>query len=138
MGTASSVRSAKIGNDNQLRVEYLPLSSLKPAKRNPKRHQIDTVLASMERFGYVAPMVLNERTGRLVAGHGRLESLKKAKNQGNQPPERIWDVGVVMHQQRRTKRIDLGEPSRLEAQRMPRERHCLNARAHAAVNHSEL
>ncbi|HJZ11881.1 MAG TPA: hypothetical protein VJ521_07015, partial [Acidobacteriota bacterium] len=32
--------------ENQLRVEYLPLSSLKPAKRNPKRHQIDTVLAS--------------------------------------------------------------------------------------------
>ncbi|HLE61636.1 MAG TPA: DNA methyltransferase [Pyrinomonadaceae bacterium] len=101
MGTASSVRSAKIGNDNQLRVEYLPLSSLKPAKRNPKRHQIDTVLASMDRFGYVAPMILNERTGRLVAGHGRLESLKKAKKEGNQPPERIqvadseWLVPVV-------------------------------------------
>ncbi|MBZ5526170.1 MAG: hypothetical protein LAP21_28450 [Acidobacteriia bacterium] len=80
MGTVSSVRSKTISNENQIRVEYLPLTSLKPAKRNPKRHQIDTVLTSMARFGYVAPMVLDERTGRLVAGHGRLESLKKAKN----------------------------------------------------------
>jgi hypothetical protein len=29
--------------DNQVRIEYLPLSSLKLAKRNPKRHHIETV-----------------------------------------------------------------------------------------------
>ncbi len=86
---------------NSLRVEYLPLSSLKAAKRNPKRHQIDTVLASMARFGYVAPMILDERTGRLVVGHGRLDSLKRAKAEGKEPPERIrikndeWLVPVV-------------------------------------------
>jgi DNA modification methylase len=91
----------KARSDGQLRVEYLPLSSLKPAKRNPKRHQIDTVLTSMGRFGYVAPMILDERTGRLVAGHGRLDSLKKAKEEGKKPPNRIgkvngdWLVPVV-------------------------------------------
>ena len=85
----------------QLRVEYLPLSSLKPAKRNPKKHQIGTVLESMGRFGYVSPMILDERTGRLVAGHGRLESLRKAKAQGKEPPGRVregkgdWLVPVV-------------------------------------------
>src|SRR5438309_5335472 len=55
----------------------------------PKSHQVQTVLASMERFGYVAPMILNERSGRLVAGHGRLESLKRAKLTGQKPPDRI-------------------------------------------------
>ena len=45
----------KARNDGSLRVDYLPLSSLKPARRNPKKHQIDTVLTSMGRFGYVAP-----------------------------------------------------------------------------------
>jgi DNA modification methylase len=86
---------------NQLRVEYLPLGSLKPAHRNPKRHEIETVFASMERFGYVAPMILNEGTGRLVAGHGRLSSLRKAKKQGKNPPSRIqvvngeWLVPVI-------------------------------------------
>ena len=84
-----------------LRVEYLPLSKLKPATRNPKSHHVETVLASMERFGYVAPMILDERSGRLVAGHGRLESLKRAKLAGQKPPDRIraaggdWLVPVV-------------------------------------------
>ncbi len=77
------------GNYSEVRVEYLPLSSLKPAKRNPKKHHIETVLRSMDRFGYVAPMILNERTGRLVVGHGRLESLKKSKAEGKEPPTRI-------------------------------------------------
>src|SRR4051812_38924102 len=100
MRTISSVRSKAVASD-QLRVEYLPLGSLKVASRNPKKHHIDTVLATMERFGYVSPMILNERSGRLVAGHGRLESLKKAKTEGKQPPDRIrvkdgdWLVPVV-------------------------------------------
>ena len=89
------------GSADQLRVEYLPLSLLKPAKRNPKKHQLQTVLESMGRFGYVAPMILDERTGRLVAGHGRLDSLRKAKGEGKEPPGRIrkskgdWLVPVV-------------------------------------------
>src|SRR5689334_9807248 len=76
-----------------LRVEYLPLSSLKPATRNPKRHEIETLLASMNRWGYVGLMILDERTGRLVAGHGRLEALKRAKEAGQKPPDRIRVVG---------------------------------------------
>ena len=75
--------------------------SLKPASRNPKSHQVDTVLMSMGRFSYVSPMILDERTGRLVAGHGRLESLRKAKAEGKEPPDCIrvkngdWFVPVV-------------------------------------------
>lgn len=86
---------------SQLRVEYLPLASLQPAKRHPKKHRIETVLASMSRFGYVSPMIMDERTGRLVVGHGRLESLQKAKSEGKSPPDRIrvqpddWLVPVV-------------------------------------------
>ena len=87
--------------ESPIRVEYLPLRSLQPAVRNPKRHRIDAVLQSMGRFGYVSPMILDERTGRLVAGHGRLESLCKAKSEGKEPPERIraqqddWWVPVI-------------------------------------------
>jgi DNA modification methylase len=89
-------------NTAEFRVEFLPLSSLKPAKRNPKKHQTRAVIESMKRFGYVSPMILDERTGRLVAGHGRLDSLKKAKGDGKEPPGRIrkdksgeWLVPVV-------------------------------------------
>jgi DNA modification methylase len=73
----------------QLRVEYLPLRSLQRAKRNPKKHEVDTLLASMQRFGFINPMILDERTGRLVCGHGRLESLLKAKSEGREPPDHI-------------------------------------------------
>lgn len=101
MNSVRGVVRNKPTSGSSLRVEYLPLSSLKPAKRNPKRHHIETVLTSMGRFGFVSPLVLDERTGRLVAGHGRLESLKKAKAEGKTPPNRVrvengvWFVPVV-------------------------------------------
>jgi len=101
MRPALTPRDEKGDRNSHLRLEYVPLASLRPAARNPKRHEIETVRKSMGRFGYVAPMILNERTGRLVAGHGRLESLKKAKAEGKAPPSRIrvkggeWLVPVV-------------------------------------------
>jgi DNA modification methylase len=98
---SKSPRRSGPGPTDPLRVEYVPLSGLKPAKRNPKRHETGALISSMERFGYVAPMILNERTGRLVAGHGRLESLRRAKTEGKEPPERVrvqngeWLVPVL-------------------------------------------
>ena len=56
----------------------------------------------MDRFGYVAPMVLNESNGRLLAGHGRLDELKMLKTDGKPPPEGVrvkdgeWLAPVVM------------------------------------------
>jgi len=85
---------------NERRIEYQPLSKLKPAKRNPKLHSQD-IGTSMERFGYAEPILLDERTGRLVAGHGRLEFLQKKKLAGEHPPGGVevkgkdWLVPVV-------------------------------------------
>jgi hypothetical protein len=59
-------------------------------------------MGSFERFGYVAPMVLNESNGRLLAGHGRLDELKMLQADGKPPPEGIrvqdgeWLAPVVM------------------------------------------
>lgn len=68
------------------RLEYVPLDELKPAERNPKRHAGDAIQASIGKFGYVEPIVLDERTGRLVAGHGRLEALLAERDSGKPPP----------------------------------------------------
>jgi hypothetical protein len=82
-------------------IEYTPLSKLLRAPRNPKDHDIGALAESMKRFGYVAPMLLNESSGRLVGGHGRLERLEQAKDSGEVPPKRIqvkgkeWLVPVV-------------------------------------------
>jgi DNA modification methylase len=83
------------------RLDYLPLDDIEPATRNPKRHAGDAIAASIERFGYVEPIVMDERTGRLVAGHGRLEQLRAARDAGNAAPDGVkvlrsgvWQVPV--------------------------------------------
>lgn len=57
------------------KVELLPLKSIRGWTRNPKLHDLPRIAASIERFGFVAPLVMDATTGRLVAGHGRLEAL---------------------------------------------------------------
>lgn len=83
-------------------LEYLPVDRLVPADRNPKRHDQATLGASISRFGYIEPIVLDERTGKLVAGHGRLEQLRSRASAGEEPPEGVtvdadgnWLVPVV-------------------------------------------
>lgn len=80
------------------RLEYLPLADLRGAPRNPKRHALDDLAASIARHGYVEPVVLDERTGRLVSGHGRVEELRRQQAAGAAPPDGIgddWTVPVV-------------------------------------------
>lgn len=76
-------------SDNGLRVEYMPISEIRPSPRNPKDHDLGAIHASVSRFGYVAPAIIDDRTGRMVAGHGRLEDLRRRKASGESPPERI-------------------------------------------------
>ncbi len=86
---------------NQLRIEYMPLSILKRAPRNPKLHNDAALKESFGRFGFVAPIILDETSGRLVAGHGRLDSLVAEKEAAKPTPERIiekngeWLVPVL-------------------------------------------
>lgn len=85
----------------RLRIDYLPLSKLKKAPRNPKAHLIPEIQQSFERFGYVNPIIIDEAAGSIVAGHGRLDSLLADKASGKPAPERIlkrrgdWLVPVV-------------------------------------------
>jgi hypothetical protein len=63
--------------DARLSIEYMPLASLEGAPRNPKDHAEQLLAASMDRWGFVEPIVLDERTGRIVAGHGRRDELRR-------------------------------------------------------------
>lgn len=82
-------------------IEYRPLHSIIPAPVNPKGHALDELRASIERFGFIEPVIEDSRTGRLHAGHGRLETLAAAELAGLEPPEGIgraggrWTVPVV-------------------------------------------
>lgn len=71
------------------RLEYIPLDELTPAERNPKRHDQQVIARGIDRFGLVDIPVLDERTGRLVAGHGRRDDLLARRAAGQSPPDGI-------------------------------------------------
>lgn len=79
----------KTTTDGRLRIEYMALSELSGADVNPKRHRLDVIEDSYRRFGFVETPVLDEGTGQLVAGHGRVEALRKRKAAGHAAPEGI-------------------------------------------------
>jgi hypothetical protein len=84
------------------RIEYQTLDSVRPAPRNPKNHNADGIAASVDRHGFVEPVLMDERTGFLVAGHGRLAELRRKQSSGEKPPDGIaiddsgdWTLPVI-------------------------------------------
>lgn len=71
------------------RIEYLSIDAIQPAKRNPKGHDIESIKASYRRFAAQDSPVLDERTGRLLSGHGRIEALQGLRDAGEDAPEGI-------------------------------------------------
>lgn len=69
--------------------EYVPLDDVLRAPRNPKNHHAEVIAASMARFGVVEQPAVDERTGRLVAGHGRLDEWQRRRDAGEDPPDGI-------------------------------------------------
>lgn len=56
----------------------MPLNGLRKrfAARNPKGHRPEEIADSIDERGFVAPPVLDERTGKFAAGHGRIMGLE--------------------------------------------------------------
>lgn len=85
------------------RIEYMEIDSLLRRRdpNNPKEHDLEALGESMDVNGYVMPMLLDEGTGKLAAGHGRLEKLQRLRKSGALPPDRIvvrkgkWYAPVV-------------------------------------------
>lgn len=72
-----------------MRIELMPLTELAEWPGNPKEHDEATLDGSLDRFGYVEVIVLDEGTRRMVVGHGRRERLLERKRRGLEPPERV-------------------------------------------------
>lgn len=61
-----------------LDIRYVPTAELKPAERNARTHsdkQLQQIAASIREFGFVNPILL-DASGRVIAGHGRLDAAK--------------------------------------------------------------
>jgi hypothetical protein len=57
--------------------------------RNVKGHDVDSLQEAMAEFGFTDPIELDERTGLLAAGHGRVDVLAEALARGFAPPEGV-------------------------------------------------
>lgn len=75
----------------KLWIDYMPVDELIKCfdERNPKGHDIDELRASMDRFGYTEPIMLDERTGKLLSGHGRVELLHADWSNERSAPEGV-------------------------------------------------
>lgn len=85
------------------RLEYVALAELVAALVNPKGHDDDLIGQSIERFGFLDVPVVDERTSRLVGGHGRVDELRRRHAAGEPPPDGIdaapdgtWLVPAVL------------------------------------------
>jgi hypothetical protein len=90
---------AKIDGDG-VRLEWTPLDDIPTAELNPKEHDVEGITQSILDYGFTDPLLLDERTGRLIAGEGRLGCLKRLLTLGAKVPlgvrecEDHWEVQV--------------------------------------------
>ena len=87
---------------NNVKVIFTKISEIKEADINVKDHDLGAIHESMNRFGFTSPLLLNEKTGQLVAGHGRLQALLQKKQLKEEAPANIkvddnddWYVPVI-------------------------------------------
>ena len=92
----------KKDSGKRLRLEYVDLSKLVRWSGNPKDHDKGAINESIRKHGFRDPMELDESTGQLVAGHGRLDTLQQMKAAGEAAPDYIvveggaWLVPIIM------------------------------------------
>jgi hypothetical protein len=70
------------------KIVYAPLDEIEKAAENAKLHD-PSIGRSIKRFGVIEIMAIDDRTERLVSGHGRLEELIVARENGDDPPDGV-------------------------------------------------
>jgi len=83
-------------------IDYVRLDEVTLAETNPKDHDQPGISRSIGHFGFVEVPVRDERSGRLVAGHGRHEQLQALHAAGATPPDGVvvdgdgmWRMPVI-------------------------------------------
>ncbi|WP_030372364.1 ParB N-terminal domain-containing protein [Streptomyces rimosus] len=67
-------------------ITYIPLADLPPDPVNPKRHEVERIIASIKDHGFIETPVVDERTGLVISGHGRRKALMEMQVRGEPTP----------------------------------------------------
>ena len=88
--------------EEKLELRYIPLSQAARWDENPKLHDIDALMRSIETHGFGDPPKYDAKLGGLVYGNGRTEALERLHGDGHAPPRGIlrsddgeWAVPVI-------------------------------------------
>ena len=72
-----------------MRAALEPLSKLVGLPRNPKLHNLGDIHQSIKRFGFVKRNIVNDTTNHVIAGNGRIETLRQQKLSNEPAPAGI-------------------------------------------------
>jgi ParB-like chromosome segregation protein Spo0J len=77
-GACITKKDCSVSKLDSRSLERIEISQLKPDKRNARTHskrQIEQIAASIKRFDFTAPILIDE-DNRIIAGHGRVAAAK--------------------------------------------------------------
>lgn len=87
----------------RLTIDYMPLATMRRFPGNPRSHADESIRGSVELFGFNDPIAIDEKSGHMSEGHGRLDALEAMRAAGKAPPAHVevsedgtdWLVPVV-------------------------------------------
>lgn len=82
------VRSVEAG-EMELGLRYMRLPELREWEMNPKLHDLEGLAAAFKVYGFAGAIVVNERDGRILAGHGQCRALRAMQRAGEEAPAHI-------------------------------------------------
>lgn len=89
-------------SSEKLELRYIPLAQAKLWDDNPKKHDIDALMRSIEKHGFGDPPKYDSQLDGLVYGNGRTEALERLRAAGGDPPRGIakledgeWALPVI-------------------------------------------
>lgn len=80
---------------DKLTIDYMPLSDLLTRFHplNPKGHDVGAISESISKLSYRMPVMIDEASGLMAAGHGRAKTLADMKRQQMDRPDGILSDG---------------------------------------------
>ena len=91
-----------IMSEEKLELRYVPLAQAQRWDENPKLHDLDALMKSIEQHGFGDPPKYDANLDGLVYGNGRTEALERLRSAGKAPPRGIllledgeWALPVI-------------------------------------------